>query len=80
MYTIYIYLHICIYHPLSQFAEVPMPYHCGSALDGHAAPLSHSLEAVESLSLAAAGLTFYEDCAVQQQKCGAMAGQKCTNI
>jgi hypothetical protein len=62
----YIYI-IYIYNPLSQFAfaEVPMPYHGGSALDGHAAPLSHSLEAVESL---AAGLSFYEDCCLSNSR------------
>ena len=66
VYTIpYIYMYI--YNPLSQFAfaEVPMPYHGGSALDGHAAPLSHSLEAVESL---AAGLSFYEDCCLSNSR------------
>ena len=42
-----------------------MPYHGGSALDGHAAPLSHSLEAVESL---AAGLSFYEDCCLSNSR------------
>ena len=71
MYTIYIHMYIqyliYIYNPLSQFAfaEVPMPYHGGSALDGHAAPLSHSLEAVESL---AAGLSFYEDCCLSNSR------------
>ena len=71
VYNIHTYVYtipyIYIYNPLSQFAfaEVPMPYHGGSALDGHAAPLSHSLEAVESL---AAGLSFYEDCCLSNSR------------